>query len=102
MVMAMMAVMMITAVMRIALSVMLPAGMLELGEKIDTTHIENRRQVHVGIPGAMDLCDLVQQPDLPLGVVQSLRCGEVGLVEQDQIGERDLLASLCRFLEPHG
>ena len=74
---------------------MLAIVAFELGEKIDAAQIENCREIQLGVPSAINLRNFVQQSNLPLGVIQLLRRREVGLVEQDQIGERDLLASLC-------
>ena len=47
----------------------------------------------------MDSRDLVQPRDLPLDLVQLLRRGQIGLVQQDQVGERDLLARFRRLLQ---
>ena len=50
----------------------------------------------------MDLGDLVQAADVLLDLVQFLRGCEIGLVEQDQVGEGDLLARFGRLLELAG
>ena len=80
--------------MAVVMMIMILVVTFELEREVDAADVEDRRKVDLGMLGAMDFRDLVQPADLLLGLIELFGRREVGFVEDDQVGEGDLLASL--------
>ena len=75
----------------------------QLGDavQIESAAAENRIQAHIGALGAMDRRHRIKPVQMRLDGAQFLLAHEVGLVEHDLVGKRDLLQRLAAVGEPH-
>jgi len=67
--------------------------------EVEAVYIQHLVQGNRGIPATVDLGQTVHRMDPGLQLVQLGRGDEVGLVQQDHIGERDLLLNLAAVVE---
>ena len=75
---------------------------VDLACEVGDLQIEHRGDIDLGALCPMDAGNLVQSADVLLDLIQLLRRAQVGFVEQDRVGERDLLAGFGRVLQACG
>ena len=94
--MSMMMIVSLVTVLVIMIAVIVIVKAVDLACEVGDLQIEHRGDIDLGVLCPMDAGNLVQSADVLLHLIQLLRRAQVGLVEQDRVGERDLLAGFGR------
>ena len=90
--MSMMMIVSLVTVLVIMIAVIGTVKAVDLVCEVGDLQIEHRGDIDLGVLCPMDAGNLVQSADVLLDLIQLLRRAQVGFVEQDRVGERDLLA----------
>ena len=67
--------------------------------QIEGADVQHFVDGHVGVPGTENLRGGIDRPDPALDALKRIRRHQIDLVEQDDVGERDLLARLLHLVE---